>query len=79
MSELAILGGKPTVTKRNDDMFAWPIYNGEEEKAVLDVLNSRAMSGTDITAKFEEEFAKWLGVKYALGFNNGTSSLLAAM
>ena len=29
--------------------------------------------------KFEQEFAEWIGVKYALGFNNGTASLLAAM
>lgn len=37
------------------------------------------MSGTDVTAEFEKEFAQWQGVKYALGFNNGTSSLQAAM
>ncbi|MGN0179390.1 MAG: DegT/DnrJ/EryC1/StrS family aminotransferase [Monoglobaceae bacterium] len=79
MSELAIFGGKQAVTKENKEMFAWPIYNGEEEKAVVEVLNNRAMSGTDITMKFEQEFAKYMGVKYALGFNNGTSSLLAAM
>lgn len=79
MSELAIFGGKKSVTEINNDMFAWPRYTGEEEKAIIDVLNTRAMSGTDISRKFEEEFAKWLGVKYALAFNNGTASLLASM
>jgi len=37
------------------------------------------MSGTDITAEFEREFAKWQDVKYALGYCNGTMALLAAM
>lgn len=37
------------------------------------------MSGTDVTRKFEQEFAAWQGTKYALGFNNGTSSIQAAL
>ncbi len=45
----------------------------------MKVLRSRSMSGTDITMQFEKEFAEWMGVKHALGFNNGTSSLLAAL
>lgn len=60
-------------------MTKWPIITSEEEEAVLDVLKNVKMSGTDITMKFEQEFAEWIGVKYALGFNNGTASLLAAM
>ncbi len=79
MSELALFGGEKAVKTVNPDMFTWPIVTKEDEDAVLDVLRNRAMSGTDITQKFEKEFAQWLGVKYALGFNNGTSSLMAAM
>ncbi|GEM_PF-5155336 len=30
------------------------------------------MSGTDITKQFEAELAEWIGVKYALGYCNGT-------
>ncbi len=37
------------------------------------------MSGWDITMKFEEDYAKWMGSKYALGSANGTSSLIEAM
>ncbi len=37
------------------------------------------MSGTDITAKFELEFAQWQKTEFALGFNNGTSAIQAAM
>ncbi len=79
MSDLAILGGKKAVESISDDIKCWPIYTCEEEEAVLDVLRKKNMSGVDVTMKFEEEFADWLGVKYALGFNNGTASLMAAM
>lgn len=79
LSELAILGGPKTVTLPEGDMFTWPILTPEDEAAVVEVLRTRNMSGTDITQKFEAEFAEWMGVKHALGFNNGTSSLLAAM
>ncbi len=78
-SPLALLGGPKAVTLPPDDMFDWPIVTAEDEAAVLDVLRRRAMSGTDVTMQFEKEFAEWMGVKFALGFNNGTASLLAAM
>jgi len=79
MSELAIFGGKKAIEKIDEDVFKWPIITEEDEMAVVEVLKRRAMSGVDVTRKFEEEFAKWNGTKYALGFNNGTASLLAAM
>ena len=79
MSKLALFGGEKAVKTVNEDMIKWPIYTSEEEEAVLNVLRTAGMSGTDITKKFEQEFAEWIGVKYALGFNNGTASLLAAM
>ena len=41
-------------------MKKWPINTQEDEDAVLDVLRRRAMSGTDITRKFEQEFADWM-------------------
>lgn len=79
MSTLALFGGEKAVKTDNLEMTQWPIFTNEEEEAVLEVLHTRGMSGTDITKKFEKEFADWIGVKYALGFNNGTSSLMAAM
>ncbi|MFZ4778310.1 MAG: DegT/DnrJ/EryC1/StrS family aminotransferase [Terrimicrobiaceae bacterium] len=78
-SPFALLGGPKTVTLPEEDMFTWPIITEEDEAAVLEVLRARAMSGTDVTQQFEKEFAEWMGVKHALAFNNGTSSLLAAM
>jgi dTDP-4-amino-4,6-dideoxygalactose transaminase len=37
------------------------------------------MSGTAVTKEFEKEFSAWMNVPHALGFNNGTAALLAAM
>jgi dTDP-4-amino-4,6-dideoxygalactose transaminase len=79
MAPLALLGGKPAVTLKPGDMFEWPIITREDEEAVLDVLRRRAMSDTDVTKKFEEEFAVWQGRKYALGFSTGTAAIQAAM
>jgi len=79
MSELAILGGKPIQKEYSDPLFHWPIVNDAMRQAQLDVLETGNMSGTDIAQQFEDEFAKWQKRKYALGHNNGTSALTAAM
>lgn len=78
-SPLACQGGPKAVTTAPGDLFTWPIVTGEDEAAVVDVLRRGAMSGTDITKRFEAEFAAWLGVGHALGTCNGTAALLAAM
>ena len=79
MSELAIFGGPQAITKPAENLFTWPIITKEDEDAVLEVLRRGGMSGTDVTMKFEEDFKKWMGVEYALGFSSGTASLQAAM
>ena len=78
VEKLALLGGPKAITLPQGDMFKWPIITQEDEEAALQVLRDGAMSGTDVTKKFEKEFAEWLGMKYALAFNNGTNSLLGA-
>ena len=78
-NKLALFGGPRAIVKNPEDMFKWPIVTKEDEDAVLEVLRKGGMSGTDVTKQFENEFAHWLGTKYALGFNNGTASLQAAM
>jgi len=79
MSKLAINGGSKAVQENPGDIFTWPIITEEDEEAVLDVLRNRSMSQTDVTQKFEEEFAQWHGMKYALGHSSGTAALHAAM
>lgn len=75
----ALLGGIPTLAAESRDLFRWPIITTEDEDAVLEVLRAGNMSGTDVTRQFEKEFADWVGTRYAVGFNNGTASLQAAM
>lgn len=77
--KLALFGGPKAVQKDPGDMFIWPIITKEDEDAVLDVLHRRAMSGTDVTRKFEAEFAKWQGTEFALGFSSGTAAIQTAM
>ncbi|MCX7805913.1 MAG: DegT/DnrJ/EryC1/StrS family aminotransferase [Planctomycetota bacterium] len=78
-ARLAILGGPKARRSDPRDIFRWPIITEEDEEAALEVLRRGAMSGTDVTEKFEEEFAAWHGVRYALAFNNGTAALHSAM
>lgn len=79
MSELALLGGTPAVTRDAADLFDWPIITDEDRSAVLRVLDARSMSGTEETKQFEREYAEWQGRRFALGHPNGTAALLAAM
>ena len=78
-SALALFGGPKAVTCDPGDIFKWPIVTEEDEAAVLDVLRRGAMSGTEITKQFEREFADWMGMRYALGYCNGTESIRAAL
>lgn len=77
--KLAIHDGPKAVTDEDDEIFSWPIITEADEEAALDVLRRGAMSDTDVTKQFEEEYADWQGTEYALGYNSGTSSLLGAM
>lgn len=80
MSVLAINGGIPVIQGEIPaELFKWPVVTIEDEEAVLEVLRRAAMSGLDVTEKFEREFADWIGCKYAVGYCNGTLSLQAAM
>ncbi len=78
-SELALFGGPKAVKSNPGNTFTWPIITKEDEDAVLEVLRRGAMSGTDVTKAFEEDFCKWQGTEYALGFSSGTAAIHAAM
>jgi len=78
-SKPALLGGSATITTDADDIFDWPVITPEDEQAVLEVLRTHRMSHTYISAKFETEFAKWIGTKYALSCPSGTAAIQEAM
>ncbi|NIA13303.1 MAG: hypothetical protein GWP08_04425 [Nitrospiraceae bacterium] len=77
--KLALLGGPKAVMVDSANTFRWPIITEEDEAAVLEVLRSGDMSGTDVTKAFEEDFARYFDMPYCLGHCNGTAALLAAM
>ena len=81
MSKLALYGGTPVLNAKEvpEEMFHWPIVNDAMRQAQAEVLETGNMSGTDISRKFEKQFAEWHGVKYGLAHNTGTNALLAAM
>jgi len=77
---LKMFGGAPAVhSEIPEELFAWPYVNQEIEDAVLDVVRRNAFSATDITERFEKEFARWIGRDYGICYCNGTLSLQAAM
>jgi len=77
--ELAIYGGKPTFTKKI------PIQSqiGREElNAAVGVLKKGILSSSRkgfFVQQFENEFARFLGVKYAVSTSSGTSALHTAV
>ncbi len=77
--KLALLGGPRAVQTDPGDILSWPMITPEAEQAVLEVLRRGGMSETDVTVQFEQEYAAWQGVRYALAHNNGTSALHSAM
>jgi dTDP-4-amino-4,6-dideoxygalactose transaminase len=79
MSKLAIKSGDKAVTLSQSEASLWPIIDDEMTEAVINQLQSREISFSDTIYKFEEEFAAYHGVKYALAHNNGTSSIHGAL
>ena len=79
MSKLAIQGGDKAITLDQSEASEWPIIDDEVTEAVVDQLQSGEISFSDTIYKFEEEFAAYHGVKYALAHNNGTASIHGAL
>ena len=55
------------------------LFSKDEENAVLAVLRSGQVVGGEEVRKFEEEFAKYIGSKYAIAVVNGTAALHLAL
>ena len=72
--KLARDGGTPV---RTAPFPAWPVWEGADEKALLEVLRSGVWgrnAGTQVVA-FEEEFAAFQGTKHCIAVVNGTCAL----
>ena len=73
---LAINGGEPVRDKLLPYGHQW--IDGEDIKAVTDVLKSDWITQGPKIAEFEEGFARYVGAKYAVAVNSGTAALHSA-
>jgi L-glutamine:2-deoxy-scyllo-inosose/3-amino-2,3-dideoxy-scyllo-inosose aminotransferase len=80
MKTLAINGGSSVRNVKANPWPRWPVWDSNEEKALLEVLNSGVWSynGPKET-EFNRMFAEYTGVKYAVSAANGTVTLQMAL
>jgi dTDP-4-amino-4,6-dideoxygalactose transaminase len=71
--QLAIEGGKPVRDKML--LFGPPNFGEEEIAEIVDTIKSGWISTGPKTKKFEEEFAAYVGARYAVGLNSCTAGL----
>jgi len=81
--KLAILGGRPV---RRFPFPDYPRITSKDISAVTDVLKSGELStfhrdflGGEKVQLFEERFAEWHGIRYAIAVNSGTAALHVAI
>lgn len=80
MGRLAITGGKPVRDVKANPWPKWPVWDQNEEKALLDVLKSGVWSYNGPKERqFNTAFAEFIGTEYALSVANGTVSLQVAL
>jgi dTDP-4-amino-4,6-dideoxygalactose transaminase len=79
--KLALHGGRPALDRPLDQYKGASVIGAEERAAVLEVLDSRSLFryyGPDLQGKvaaFEENFAAFVGARYAAAAANGTAAL----
>ncbi len=73
MSQLAINGGKPVISKNL--IKPWPPIGALDRKLVLASLNSTVHTMGPNYIAFQKEFSEWNGNKYAIFANSGTAAL----
>lgn len=77
--KLAIEGGIPAVESKPVEQ--WSTITEQDIEAIADYLRTQPLSvqSGGVMAEFEQEFANYIGCKYAVSTNNGTASLMAAL
>jgi L-glutamine:2-deoxy-scyllo-inosose/3-amino-2,3-dideoxy-scyllo-inosose aminotransferase len=80
MSKLAVKGGKPVRDIKTNPWPKWPVWDSNEEKALIETLHSGVWSynGPKET-EFNRMFAEYTGAKHVLLAANGTVTLQMAL
>jgi len=74
----AIEGGEPTI---KEPLPHWPSFTEEIIQAAMEPLRTGRVNywTGELGRKFEQEWAKWNGVRYGVAVNSGTSALHTAV
>jgi len=75
-TNLALHGGTPIREKLLP--YGRHLIDKDDEQAVLDVLRSEWLTTGPIVPQYEQEFADYVGAKYAIAFSSGTAALHGA-
>jgi L-glutamine:2-deoxy-scyllo-inosose/3-amino-2,3-dideoxy-scyllo-inosose aminotransferase len=80
MKTLALLGGKPIRDARQNPWPKWPVWDHNEEKALMETLHSGVWSynGPKET-EFNRKFSEFTGARYVISAANGTVTLQMAL
>jgi len=80
MSRLALKGGTPVRDVKSHPWPKWPVWDENDERALLDVLRSGVWSYNGPKERqFNQAFAEFTGTRYALSIANGTVTLQLAL
>ncbi len=80
MGKLAINGGMPVRDVKAHPWPAWPVWDENDERALLEVLHSGVWSYNGPKEReFDRLFAEYVGVKHAVSAANGTVTLQLAL
>jgi len=80
MKKLAVNGGSPVRDTRTHPWPSWPVWDRNEEKALLEVLNSGIWSYNGPKEReFNRQFAAFTGTRHAISAANGTVTLQLAL
>ena len=80
MTKLAINGGAPSKDIKNSPWPVWPVWGKEEEKSLIEVLNSGVWSYNGPKEReFNKLFAEFTGTNYSICTVNGTVTLQLAL
>ena len=74
--KLALLGGSPV---RGSGFPGWPVWDKNDEEAILPVLRSGVWSRAGVVSRAEEKFARAMGTQYCLLTTNGTHALITSL